>query len=293
MFILEIIIMEREWFLGSRRLFYTLLTLCCLALVSFVVVSQSFPYSGTIPNPGHGGDTVLVSVNGVEKSLQQAIDDGDFASSGGGSTTTTGGSSEFDELRFVQGVVEITGWDPSGSDEYCWFRVLVDGAQYFPPGGSCSGNGCKRSPDLDEINIGKCHNYIQWYLSQNLNNIFMQGKIGENVAYTHVKKYHWEGIPGVHGLGTNVYDGAFELEYVKQSEATQTHFTCPLVCPTFSQMGSHTVCILPDTTPVVKKTYSTCCTSTTTTSSGGPGGGGFFGTTTTYDGGCWPEYGVV
>ena len=74
----------------NRKLFYTLLTVIMLAGISYVVYSYNTP----IPNPGHGGDMVLVSINGSEKTLQQAIDAGDFRSGGstGGGSTGGGGN---------------------------------------------------------------------------------------------------------------------------------------------------------------------------------------------------------
>ncbi len=39
-----------------------------------------YAYTSSIPNSGHGGDSVLIAINGQEKTLQQAISEGDFES---------------------------------------------------------------------------------------------------------------------------------------------------------------------------------------------------------------------
>jgi hypothetical protein len=38
---------------------------------------MAYAYSNT-PNPGHGGDSIVIDINSQEKTLQEAIDDGDF-----------------------------------------------------------------------------------------------------------------------------------------------------------------------------------------------------------------------
>jgi hypothetical protein len=47
-------------------------------LLAFGVGVWAYEYLQSIPNPGHKGDSVLISINGQEKTIQQAIDDGDF-----------------------------------------------------------------------------------------------------------------------------------------------------------------------------------------------------------------------
>ncbi len=47
----------------------------CLGLV--------YSYTNSLPNPGHGADTILVSVGDQEKTLQQAIDAGDLSGASG------------------------------------------------------------------------------------------------------------------------------------------------------------------------------------------------------------------
>jgi hypothetical protein len=53
---------------------YTLLTLAIVIVLSLAV----FAYTSALPDPGHGGDSVLVSVNDKEMTLQKAIDDSLF-----------------------------------------------------------------------------------------------------------------------------------------------------------------------------------------------------------------------
>ena len=48
-------------------------------LVLVIAISIGvWAYTQAIPSPGHGGDAILVSINGQEKTLQQAINDGDL-----------------------------------------------------------------------------------------------------------------------------------------------------------------------------------------------------------------------
>jgi len=57
----------------SNKVAYTLIAVLLILTVGLVV----YAYSNT-PNPGHGADQIIVNINGQEKTLQQAIDDGDF-----------------------------------------------------------------------------------------------------------------------------------------------------------------------------------------------------------------------
>ena len=55
-----------------------------MILVGFFIIGGIFvsiAYTQQIPNPGHGGDRIMVSLNGEEKTLQQAIDDGNLGMS--------------------------------------------------------------------------------------------------------------------------------------------------------------------------------------------------------------------
>lgn len=54
-----------------KKHFYLISLLIILLLVTTLVAAR---YATTVPNPGHGADAILVSVNGQEKSLQEAID---------------------------------------------------------------------------------------------------------------------------------------------------------------------------------------------------------------------------
>ena len=48
------------------------------AILLIVGILGVFAYTKSIPDPGHGGNSVLISINDQEKTIQQAIDDGDF-----------------------------------------------------------------------------------------------------------------------------------------------------------------------------------------------------------------------
>lgn len=53
--------------------------LASLILLSGIIIT--FAYTTSTPNPGHGADSVLISISGDEMTLQQAIDSGKFSSS--------------------------------------------------------------------------------------------------------------------------------------------------------------------------------------------------------------------
>lgn len=64
----------------SNKLFYSLI----ITLVFVALGAGVYAYTSAVPNPGHGADGVWVTSNGTEKTLQEAIDGGDFGGSGGG-----------------------------------------------------------------------------------------------------------------------------------------------------------------------------------------------------------------
>ena len=53
------------------------------AILLIVGIVGVLAYTKSIPDPGHGGNSVLISINDQEKTIQQAIDDGDFGGGGG------------------------------------------------------------------------------------------------------------------------------------------------------------------------------------------------------------------
>jgi len=57
----------------EKKHLYILIVFIVLIGVGYVIA-----YTSDVPNPGHGGDTVLVEVNDVEKTLQNALDSGDI-----------------------------------------------------------------------------------------------------------------------------------------------------------------------------------------------------------------------
>jgi hypothetical protein len=78
----------------SNKLFYTILFIVVLSLISIVVYSQ-VPSS---PNPGHSASVVVMTIDGQPVTLQDAVDEGIIEttlpgdnppSSGGGSSSTT------------------------------------------------------------------------------------------------------------------------------------------------------------------------------------------------------------
>ncbi|GEM_PF-4813430 len=76
----------------SNRALYTLIA-AALIIVAGIGV---YAYNSAYNNPavfGHSADELEVSIGGAAKTLQQAIDDGDFAGTGGGSSAGTSDSS--------------------------------------------------------------------------------------------------------------------------------------------------------------------------------------------------------
>ena len=59
----------------SNKVAYTLIAILLILVIGGVVIA----YTQSLPDPGHGGDKVLVDIPGIgEKDLQTAITDGDF-----------------------------------------------------------------------------------------------------------------------------------------------------------------------------------------------------------------------
>jgi len=58
----------------SNKVFFTFLSVVILLTFGILV----YAYADPIPDPGHGADTILISIYGQEKTLQQAISDGDI-----------------------------------------------------------------------------------------------------------------------------------------------------------------------------------------------------------------------
>ncbi len=56
---------------SSHKTHYTLILILALLFVGTITYAQ---YTTPVPNPGHGATQVLVSINGTEVTLQQAID---------------------------------------------------------------------------------------------------------------------------------------------------------------------------------------------------------------------------
>ena len=64
--------------LGNKT-FYTILAIALVLIVAGIVIAVN---PTTKPNPGHASNEVMVNIGGADKTLQAAIDAGDF--SGGG-----------------------------------------------------------------------------------------------------------------------------------------------------------------------------------------------------------------
>ena len=65
-------------------------------IISLTLITIIIAYN-LIPNPGHGGDKIYIYINGDDKTLQQAINDGDF------SVDFTGTDAGFKITSFING----------------------------------------------------------------------------------------------------------------------------------------------------------------------------------------------
>jgi len=97
------------------------------AILLIVGIVGVLAYTKSIPDPGHGGNSVLISINDQEKTIQQAIDDGDFGGGGGSYFETF-------EILPKDGSVQITM--NSGVSKVL-FKAWGGGAGGH--GGDCSG----------------------------------------------------------------------------------------------------------------------------------------------------------
>lgn len=92
-----------------NRAVYLAITLAALLIIAGGVYA-AFPYSQTIPRPGHGGDKVIVNVPGAgEMTLQNAITTGKIRTQG------------------INGNIEL--YDCHGG----WYRGLWDDEFWFTP----------------------------------------------------------------------------------------------------------------------------------------------------------------
>jgi|GEM_PF-7091954 len=64
----------------SNKTSYTILALALLLTITRIVYATTY---SSIPNPGHGADTIKVTVGGQETTLQDAIDDNLIGGGGG------------------------------------------------------------------------------------------------------------------------------------------------------------------------------------------------------------------
>lgn len=135
---------------------YVFAILSVLLLIGVSVFA--YTYTSQIPNPGHGADTVLINVNGIEMTLQDAITNGKI---GGGASNVIAGIngisftySCFDPTQAAAyGLTPICN-NTGGTQGYCptgfvqklalgnWGTWNLNGNGYttftMPPGGYCS-----------------------------------------------------------------------------------------------------------------------------------------------------------
>jgi hypothetical protein len=64
---------------GPQKVMNKWIYLSVPILLALALVFSVYGYTQPVPDPGHGGDSVWVSVSGQEKTLQDAIDGGDFS----------------------------------------------------------------------------------------------------------------------------------------------------------------------------------------------------------------------
>lgn len=82
-----------------------------VALVGVGYVIAGNP--GSKPNPGHASNEIMININGADKTLQAAIDDGDFLVGVGGTSCRT---------IMTTGTTEKKGWTPLDVPTNCRSR---------------------------------------------------------------------------------------------------------------------------------------------------------------------------
>ncbi len=58
----------------SNKVLYTFILITAILAVSII----TYAYTNPLPNPGHGADSVLIDVDSTEKTIQQAVVDGNL-----------------------------------------------------------------------------------------------------------------------------------------------------------------------------------------------------------------------
>jgi hypothetical protein len=85
----------------SNKLFYTILLLVALSIISVFVYSAT----PSTPNPGHSAGAILVTINGQDMTLQEAINSGTLGQDGSGQPSTPpGGSASPQQIFFCTSV---------------------------------------------------------------------------------------------------------------------------------------------------------------------------------------------
>lgn len=89
-----------------------------------------------VPDPGHGADSVVVTVNGEELTLQQAIDQGKFGASSGGGVIWTPLNADLGEMGYNAGITPymLPSNIPSQAKEVLVYAFVRKGAFGASPG---------------------------------------------------------------------------------------------------------------------------------------------------------------
>ena len=205
-----------------------------LALVAFVIAQ-------TTPNPGHDASEIggIPDCNAGEYLTKSGgtwncVPD----STGGGGTPVVQipGGEKLVGLQTLQGEVQITWIDLSGSDERCWFKVLLDGRPWIP-NVPCSGGTCQQSINFGDLDYPEqCYNYIQYLLKTELSNVGSSGSLDfllglPGVNYYNIKNFNFN-VPNAAGVGWLIQDGTFDFEYAisKTALGDPVQLSCPSSC---------------------------------------------------------------
>ena len=159
-------------------------------------------------------------------------------------------------MQSVPGTINITGWDGSGSGETCSYKISINGEPFMP---SDLGSSIVSS-NLDEIDINKCHNYLQYVLrTRGLDR--MSEAVGRRILWYNITDYLR--VPNALQL-PGITDATFTLQFVDASSVAgkPIPMKCPIRCFDSDSNGHGVHCNPPQTKQTKVTEFLLCCGTT-------------------------------